>query len=202
MFGLMTMLKHILYAVLLLVGLLFGDFRADADSNTMTEIPKSLSPNHSLALFVINGSTNLAERLVLMSLVDKAALAEFSIPKAVSVLRQPLATTSIAWKHDNTGVAVSFSDKTSSYIYGCVTTTSGRFKWIDFGMSEGANLGILGRSRIDFVRVEDTPTHWTDANEWSPRMVWVRSRFWDRTGQRYTVEQEFSISPTGEIGIK
>jgi hypothetical protein len=33
-------------------------------------------------------------------------------------------------------------------------------------------------------------------------MVWVRSRFWDKTGQRYTVEEEFSITRSGEIGWK
>jgi hypothetical protein len=198
----MTALNHIPQMLLVVAGLLLSNFRAIADSNIVTQIEKSLSPNRSLALFVTSGGTNSAEEIALMSPEGKTTLAKMPLPKAVSVLRRSSVTTSIAWKHDSTGVAVSFSDKTISYIFGCVTTADGRFKWIDLSVAEGPNLGVLGRSRTDFVRVEHTPTHWTDASDVTPRMVWVRSRFWDRTGQRYTVEQEFAISPTGGIGWK
>jgi hypothetical protein len=97
---------------------------------------------------------------------------------------------------------VSFSDRTNSVIFACVKVSGDRWKWLDMKVAEGPNLGVLGRPRNDFVRVEDTPTRWTDETDHTPRMVWVRSRFWDKRGQRYTVEEEFSITPTGQIGWK
>jgi hypothetical protein len=202
-YALMTSRNRILFTSLLVVSILICGLGVVLGSETVTEIPKSESPNHSLALFVVASSTNSVEKLALMSLGDKTTLADFAMTNAVSGLRRSSSsTTGIAWKHDSTGVAVSFSDKTQSCIFACVTVRGGRSKWIDLGVVEGPNLGILGRERSDFLRVEHVPTHWTDADDWSRRMVWVRNRFWDKRGQRYTVEQEFSISPTGEIGWK
>lgn len=195
--------NHISSVSLLAISVLLSGLGTVASSQTVMEIPKSQSPNHSLALCVMAASTNSVEKLTLMSLGDKTILAEFPISNAVSgVRRSSSSTMSISWKHDSTGVAISISDKTQSYIYACVTVKGGRFKWIDLGVVEGPDLGVLGRPRSDFLRVEHTPTHWTDADDWSPRMVWVRSRFWDKIGQRYTVEQEFAISPSGGIGWK
>jgi hypothetical protein len=197
----MRRVRHIAKVLLFSTGLFLIISKAEADLDIVNEIRNSQAPNHSVAIFVIPG-TNSTERLALMSSGMKSKLADFVLPKAVSAAWRLLATTTIAWKHDSTGVAISFSDKTMSYIFACVVTTDKQFKWIDLGVVEGPNLGVLGRPRSDFVRIEHTPTRWTDAADGTPRMVWVRSRFWDRTGQRYTVEQEFSITPTGEIGWK
>ena len=199
----MTVHNRISTLSLLVVGTLLCGLGTATGSEPVTEIPKSQSPNCSLALFVVAGSTNSAEKLALMSVPDNTVLAELTLSNAVSQIRRlPFTKTSIAWKHDSTCVAISFSDRTRSYIFACVAVKDGRCKWIDLNVVEGPNLGVLGRDRKDLLRVEHTPTHWTDADDWSPRMVWVRSRFWDKKGQRYTVEQEFSISPTGEVGWK
>lgn len=200
----MTSRHRTSFIALLVVGILFRGLGVVFAAETATEIPNSQSPNHSLALSFITGGANSAQRLALTSLKDKTTLADFAVPNAFSGMgRSSFVTTSIAWKHDSTGVAVSFSDKTQSYIFACVTVNGGRFKWVDLGVeAEGANLGLLGRDRSYYSRVQDVPTHWTDANAWSPRMVWVKTHFWDKKGRRYTVEQEFSISPTGEVGSK
>lgn len=171
-------------------------------SSTATQIDKSQSPNRSLGLFVIEGSTNGERRLALMSLDTKTVLAAVPLPKTAPAFGPSSTKASVLWKQDSGGVAVSFSDRTNSLIFACVKVSDGRFKWLDMKVAEGPNLGVPGRPRSDFVRVKDTPTRWTDETDHTPRMVWVRSRFWDKAGQRYTVEQEFSITPTGEIGWK
>jgi hypothetical protein len=153
-----------------------------------------------MTVFIVSSSTNAERKLALVSLEPKAVLADVPLPNAAPAAG--LSKTTVLWKRDNTGVAVSFSDRTNSVIFACVKVGGDRWKWLDMRVAEGPNLGVLGRPRSDFVRVEDTPTRWTDETDHTPRMVWVRSRFWDKTGQRYTVESEFSITPTGEVGWK
>lgn len=192
----------------LLVVVLFCGPRTAAGFESADEIPKSQSPNRSLTLCIVAGDPYGLWKLDLMPAGGKTPfdrktpVAKLALSKTVSQLIGGSHTTTILWNQDSTGVAVSFSDKLRSDIFACVTVKGGGFKWIDMGVSEGPNLGILGRDRSDFIRIEDTPMRWRNADAWSPRMLWVRSRFWDKKGQRYTVEQEFSISPTGEIGSK
>ena len=173
-----------------------------ASTEAPAPIAKSQSPNRSLAVFIVASSTNAERRLALMSLENKAVLADVLLSMTAPAAGQSSIKASVLWKQDSTGVAVSFSDRTNSVIFACVKVSGDRFKWLDMKVAEGPNLGVLGRPRSDFARVEDTPTRWTDETDHTPRMVWVRSRFCDKTGQRYTVEQEFSITPTGEIGWK
>jgi hypothetical protein len=165
-------------------------------------LEKSYSPNGSLALAVVSSSTNDERKLALVSLETKAVLADVLLPKAAPAVSQSLTKTTVLWKRDSQGVAVSFTDRTNSVIFVCVKVKDGRFKWLDLKVAEGPNLGVLGRPRSDFVRIEDTPTRWVDETDHTPRMVYVRTRFWDKRGRRYTVEEEFSISPAGYIGWK
>jgi hypothetical protein len=204
----MTARKPVTLASLLAVVVLFCGLGTAVGFESADEIPKSQSPNRSLTLCIVAGDLCGLWKLDLMPLSGsipfdhKTPLAKLALSKTVSQLIGGSHTTTILWKQDSTGVAVSFSDKLRSAIFACVTVKGGGFKWIDLGVAEGPNLGMLGRERSDFTRIEDTPMRWKNADAWSPDMVWVRSRFWDKKGERYTVQQEFSISPTGEIGHK
>jgi hypothetical protein len=190
--------------LLVLFVLWCGNLHAGSEEHpgAAVQAGKSRSPNGLLAVFIIANPANAGRRLALMPLETEAVLADVALPKTGIAFGQSSTRTNLVWKQDSKGVVVSFSDKTNSIIFACVKVSGDRFKWLDMKVAEGPNLGVLGRPRTDFVRVEDTPTRWVDETANTPRMVYVKTRFWDRGGQRYTVEQEFSISPSGEIGWK
>lgn len=156
-----------------------------------------LSPNRSMAVLIAHGPGQPPASLRLIAPETKATLAEIPLPKRAS----SAALSRVLWGPDNSAVAVSVSDGTNSSVFACVRV-DGRFKWLDLTSVEGPQLGILGRPRSDFARAEQTPTRWAAATQSTPQMIWVRSRFWDKAGHRYTVEQEVSITPSGQIGWK
>ncbi len=194
--------RVIAIVVLLTLGGSCFHLHAGADTRfaTIVRVEKSQSPDGALALAIL--TANGGPRLALVSLNTRAVLANVALPNPGPVFGEAGIKTSLIWKRDSTGVAVSFSDKKVSSIFVCVKVKGGRYKWLDLRVAEGPNLGMLGRPRSDFERIEDTPTRWVDESDHTPRMVYVRTRFWDKHRQRYTIEQEFSISPVGEIGWK
>lgn len=156
-----------------------------------------LSPDRSMAVLIAHGPGQPPGNLRLIAAESNAMLAEFPLPKRAS----SAALSRVLWGHGNSAVAVSVSDGTNSSVFACVRV-DGPFKWLDLTSVEGPQLGILGRPRSNFARAEHTPTRWATATQSTPQMIWVRSRFWDKAGHRYTVEQEVSITPSGQIGWK
>ncbi|HVU28187.1 MAG TPA: hypothetical protein VHG71_10700 [Verrucomicrobiae bacterium] len=198
----MIKFSHARHVLLLAVALLAGNSQGEVSSNAMTQIDRSLSPDHSLGLFIIEGRDTTgekAQKLALMSIATKTTLATFSLSKKVAALTQLSHITNILWKHDNTCVAISLSDQTTSCVLVCLNTSYGRFKWVNLGATDNLNQGIQGKPQSDFVRVEYTPIRWADATEGSPRMLWIRRRLWDKSGQLQILEQSFAITPGGEI---
>lgn len=190
-----------LYLILLTTS--HGQVKADSHTDqNYKPVQNSLSPDRSFSVSILEDLAGENRKLVLMSTERRNSLAELLLSNSSSSHVSASNTSVVLWNSESSAVAISFSDRLTSSILVCVKTPGQGFKWIDISSVEGPNLGALGRPKSDFVRLEHTPVRWIAARESFSRFISVRSRFWDKTGKRYTVEQKVAISPSGEFGWK
>jgi len=164
-------------------------------------LPQSESPDKSLALAVHKDQQKISG-LHLVSLKGSPIDVGFPLSPAVKNWNaDKVQFTSIIWTEDNSAVALMISDGENGEVYVCGKMTNGFFKAANFTqVVAGTHLGVLGRPGTDFVRSEHQPIRW---GEWSAeygRIILVRSRFWDKRNQRYTINSPYLFMNDGEIG--
>lgn len=167
------------------------------DSSTGARL---VSPNGRFQVRYTSGGRDRQAQLELVPVAGNTALAGLSLPANPQFPGHQATNLFVLWKADSSAVAVQLSDRARSQIFACVRTKTGQFKWLDLCPVEGMQLGKLGRPRSDFPRAEHMPMKWEDQS--ADQIVWtilsIRSRFWDKAGRRYTVEESACIRPEGE----
>jgi hypothetical protein len=164
-------------------------------------LPKSESPDKTLALF-FDKDQNKIKELSLISLKGNSVNVSFPLSDTVkSWNANHVQVSSIIWTEDSSAVALMISDGENGEVYVCGKMTNSLFKAVNFTqVVEGTHLGVLGRPATDFARSEHQPMRW---GEWSAeygRIILVRSRFWDKRHQRYTINSPYLFMNDGEIG--
>ena len=164
-------------------------------------LQQSESPDKSLALSLEKDRQKI-RGLSLISLKGNSVSVSFPLSDAVKSWRaNQVRVSSIIWTSDNSAVALMISNGRSGEAYACAKMTNGVFKAVNLtDLVRGAHLGVLGKRMTDFVRSEHAPILWGEWTAEYGHIIEVRSHFWDKRNQRYTIKSPFMIGNDGEIG--
>lgn len=168
-------------------------------TSTHPQLLHSESPDRRLRLLMERDDQGRIRALRLVSADNKSKKATFPLSDNAKTRQDELPCL---WSEDSRAVAVQIGDERNAEVYVCTELEDGSLRAINLTpFVEAANIGKLGRPESDFLRREHTPLEWWAPSE-SGRILEMRSRFWDRSGKRYTVSEPVLITKKGEGTVR
>lgn len=160
------------------------------------------SPTDTTLALYVNKDQNKIKKLSLVLLKGSPVNVDFPLSDAVkSWDADKVQISSVIWTNYPSAVALMIGDGRNGEAYACAKLTNGVFKAVNLtDLVRGAHLGVLGRPMTDFARSEHAPIQWGEWTAEYGRIIVVRSHFWDKRNQRYTIKSPFLIGNDGEIG--
>ncbi len=195
-------LRTLPLVVLIVVALSRAIAQTDSSKTSAEQWRNATSPDHAVSVRARRSGPKDRTELTLLRNKDNAELAHVDCPGSLSSAAMAATNAIVVWDSRGEAVAVGISSGNASSVFVCVKLASGEFKWIDVSSVEGPNLGVLGRPRSDFVRIQHVPTEWKSGSNTALRYITIKTVFWDKANKRYAISQNVAISDTGEFGWK
>jgi hypothetical protein len=119
---------------------------------------------------------------------------KYPLPAKPLKLHKPL------WSREHGTVAVAVDlGETRSIVPGFFRTRNGHYKALDFSQRTGA-LGKLGEDNDHWVKIRNLPIRWNLAqNSYGDVFLDVKTQVWNRSEQRFTVNESVRITNNGEL---
>jgi hypothetical protein len=95
-------------------------------------------------------------------------------------------------------LAAGFKSEKGSFVVVFLRQASGSYIGVDVSQVEKVNIGAIGPNRA-YRNVETEPAGWLERPPDDDAVqVWLRTRAWDLSGQRYTMKEPLIITRDGK----
>ncbi len=130
---------------------------------------------------------------------DGKELGSLSIPVTLSATAVEDGLGKVLLHPNGNDVAAGFQSQKGSFVAIFLLQKTGSYLGVDVSAAERVNVGGIGPHR-NYKSMETVPTGWLSRPQNDDAVqVWLQTRAWDLSGQRYTIREPLIIKRDGTV---